>query len=423
MRNTARDLFSTTLLSPQVGISCMTTLQKIRTAQHRIEGYIIRTPLVFSPTFSEMTGARVYLKLETLQKAGSFKVRGATNKILGNLGAARERGVVAGSAGNHAQGVAVAARHLDVPATIVMPEWASLSKQEAARGYGALVIIEGQTLEESVAHAQTLADQGMLFIHPYDDEDVIAGQGTIGLEILDDLPDTSMVVVPVGGGGLIAGIATAVRALSPPCRVIGVQAVACPSAYEALRGGEPACASAGPSLADGIRVAKTGALTLPVIRELVDRVVLVEEDAIADAMLWLIERKKVVAEGAGATPLAALLTGLIPVEPGSTIVLVISGGNIDTPRLGRTLRHALIRQGRILRCSVVLDDHPGTLARFLSVVAEERGNVLHIRHEQGASGLPVDAVRVLVEIETRGRDHAGSITAALERNGYGIQVL
>lgn len=399
----------------------MITLEKIRNAQRRIEEHIIRTPLVFSPTFSEMTGARVYLKLETLQKAGSFKVRGATNKILGNLDTARARGVVAGSAGNHAQGVAVAARRAGVPATIVMPVWASIAKQEAARGYGARIIISGQTLEESVGHAMTLAKEGMLFIHPYDDEDVIAGQGTIGTEILDDLPKTDMIIVPVGGGGLIAGIATAVRALRPSCRIIGVQAAGCPSAYEALRTGDSVCVSPQPSLADGIRVAQTGTLTLPVIRSLVDRIVLADEDAIADAMLWLIERKKVIAEGAGAIPLAALLNGSIPIELGSTIVLVISGGNIDTPRLERTLHHALMRQGRILRCSVVLDDHPGALARFLAIVANGKGNILHIHHEQGAYDLPVDAVRVVVEIETRGKEHSGAIVSALEGAGYPVK--
>jgi threonine dehydratase len=397
------------------------TLEKIRNAQRRIEEHIIRTPLVFSPTFSEMTGARVYLKLETLQKAGSFKVRGATNKILGNLDTARARGVVAGSAGNHAQGVAVAARRAGVPATIVMPEWASIAKQEAARGYGARIIISGQTLEESVGHAMTLAEEGMLFIHPYDDEDVIAGQGTIGTEILDDLPKTDMIIVPVGGGGLIAGIATAVMALRPSCRIIGVQAAGCPSAYEALRTGDSVCVSAQPSLADGIRVAQTGTLTLPVIRSLVDRIVLADEDAIADAMLWLIERKKVIAEGAGATPLAALLNGSIRIEPDSTIVLVISGGNIDSPQLERTIHHALTLRGRIMRCSVVLDDHPGALARFLAIVANEKGNILHIHHEQGAYDLPFDTVRVVVEIETRGKEHIGAIMSALEGAGYPIK--
>ncbi|WAC05170.1 MAG: threonine ammonia-lyase [Methanoregula sp.] len=401
----------------------MITPGAIRDAHARIADHIIRTPLVFSPTFSEMTGARVYLKLETLQKAGSFKVRGATNKILCNLKTSVTHGVVAASAGNHAQGVAVAAHRAGIAATIVMPEWASLAKQEATRGYGAKVIIHGQTLEESVGHAKKLSLQGMLFIHPYDDEEVIAGQGTIGIEILDDLPETDMIIVPVGGGGLIAGIATAVRAQRPAARIIGVQAEGCPSAYDALRSANPTCIPTRPSLADGIRVAQTGTLTLPVIRNLVEKIVIAGEDAIADAMLWLIERKKVVAEGAGAIPLAALLSGSVPVKAESTVVLVISGGNIDSPHLERTIHHALIRRGRIMRCSVVLDDQPGALARFLAAVAQEQGNILHIHHEQGAYDLPVHEVRVTIEIETRGKGHIGSLSRALEQAGYRIRLL
>ena len=411
------------LLTLQARNSIVITLDTIRDAEHRIADHIIRTPLVFSPTFSEMTGARVYLKLETLQKAGSFKVRGATNKILCNLKPSKTHGVIAASAGNHAQGVAVAAHRAGVAATIVMPVWASLAKQEATRGYGATIIMQGQTLEESVARAKLLSLQGMLFIHPYDDEEVIAGQGTIGLEILSDLPETDTIIVPVGGGGLIAGIATAAKALRPDIRIIGVQAEGCPSAYEALRSGEPVCVPVQPSLADGIRVAQTGTLTLPVIRSLVDRIVLTDEDAIADAVLWLIERKKVVAEGAGATPLAALLSGSISPEAGSTVVLVISGGNIDSPHLERTIRHALIRRGRIMRCSVVLEDQPGALALFLATVAKEQGNILHIHHEQGAPDLPVHAVRAEIEIETRGKEHVATLTAALEQAGYRIRLL
>ena len=396
----------------------MVTLASVQEARSRISPHIIRTPLVFSPTFSEMSGARIFLKLETLQKAGSFKVRGATNRILLNLDTATKYGVVAASAGNHAQGVAVAARRTGVAATIVMPVWASLAKQEATKDYGAEIILSGQTLEESVAHARSLADAGMLFIHPYDDEEVIAGQGTIGLEILEDQPETDMVVVPVGGGGLIAGIATAVKGIRPSCKVTGVQASGCPSVYEAIHVGKPVCAIPEPTLADGIRVAQAGSVTLPVIRTLVEQIVLVDEDSIADAMLHLIERKKVVAEGAGATPLAALLGGKLPVVKDSTVVLVISGGNIDAPLLTRTIHHALALRGRILRCSVTVEDKPGTLARLLAVAARERGNILHIHHETGATGIPVQSVRILLEIETRGADHIKSIMAALGNEGY-----
>jgi threonine dehydratase len=400
----------------------MVSLSAVQDAEQRIAGHIIRTPLVYSPTFSGLTGARVYLKLETLQKAGSFKVRGATNKILLNKKKVEGRGVVAASAGNHAQGVAVAAHLAGVPATIVMPVWASIAKQEATRGYGAEVVLAGENLEESIARAKELEQQGRLFVHPFDDPDVIAGQGTIGLEILQDLPETDMIVVPVGGGGLIAGIATAAKELRPSCRIIGVQAAGCPSATEALRIGQPVCVIPQRTLADGIRVAQAGALTLPVIRRLVERIVLVDEDEIADAILWLIERKKVIAEGAGAVPLAALLNGSVPVKPGSTVVLVISGGNIDSPQLERAIRHALVRRGRIMQCSVILDDHPDALARFLSIVAKESGNILHIHHAQGESGLPVHAVRVNLEIETRGREHIDAIRTALESEGYRIEI-
>ena len=398
----------------------MVDIQSVRDAQARIAPHIIRTPLVYSPTFSEMTGAHVYLKLETLQKAGSFKVRGATNKILSNITVAKAHGVVAASAGNHAQGVAVAAGRAGVKATIVMPTWASPAKQEATKGYGARVILSGNTLEESVMHAQSLAHEGMLFIHPYDDEDVIAGQGTIGLEILQDLPQTDQIIIPVGGGGLIAGIATAVKGQRPSCEIIGVQTTACPSVYEAIRVGKPACVVSKPTLADGIRVAQAGGVTLPLILDRVNRIVLVDEDAIADAMLSLIERKKVITEGAGATPLAALLSKSVVPEKGRVVVLVLSGGNIDSPLLERTIRHALLMRGRILLCSIVIEDHPGTLAGLLSVIAQEQGNILHIHHDTG-TGVPMKSVRIRLEIETRGMEHGKSIRSAIERAGYGIE--
>jgi threonine dehydratase len=398
----------------------MVSLADIRHAQELIAPHIIRTPLVHSPTISAMSGAEVYLKLETLQKAGSFKVRGATFKILSCPERCKEHGVVAASAGNHAQGVAIAAQIAGIPATIVMPEWTSVAKQEATRGYGANVIIAGLTLEESIGQAQVIALDGGLFIHPYDDEGVITGQGTIALEILQDLPDADMIVVPVGGGGLIAGIALAAKGLRAGISIIGAQAKACPSAYEALRHAEPVRVDAGRTIADGIRVMQTGTETLPVLRELVDTIALVSEDEIADAMLLLMERKHVIAEGAGATPLAALLNGSIPVRPGSKVVLVISGGNVDSPQLFRILRQSLIRHGRIMRFSVLLDDQPGTLARLLFTIAKERGNILAIQHIQGESDTSAYQARVDLEIETRGMAHADAIKKALGDQGYRI---
>lgn len=400
----------------------MVTLADIRAAQERIAGHIIRTPVVYSPTLSAMTGAFVWFKLEALQKAGSFKVRGAANKILAAGETVRSAGVVAASAGNHAQGVVVAAHAAGVPAVIVMPEWAGISKQEATRGYGAQVIIHGTTLEESIARAERLAAEGRLFIHPFNDEKVIAGQGTIALEILEDLPETDLIVVPVGGGGLIAGIATAAKALRPELSIIGVQASVCPSAEESLQQEHPARVCAGRTIADGIRVAETGSLTFPIISDLVDKIVLTSEDEIADAMLLLMERKHIVAEGAGAAPLAALMNGSIDIRPGSTVVLVISGGNVDSAMLFRIIRQSMARQGRVMRFSVLLDDQPGALARLLAIIAEKRGNILHIHHTLGESNVPVQMARVHFELETRGRDHIQAIKKAVAEMGYEMKI-
>jgi threonine dehydratase len=410
-----------TIITFRIPFSCMVSLADIQAAEMRISPSIIRTPLVYSPTISDITGANIYLKLETLQKAGSFKVRGATNKILTNINAIREQGVVAASAGNHAQGVAVAAYSAGIPATIVMPEWSSLSKQEATRGYGAQVIIHGRSLEESIEKAQEIARTGRVFIHPYDDNEVIAGQGTIALEILADLPDTDMIVVPVGGGGLIAGIAIAAKAENPKIAIIGVQAGECPSAKVAIMQGSPGRIPGGKTIADGIRVAETGKIPLHAIQDHVDDIVLVSEEEIADAMLLLLERKHVVAEGAGAVPLAAVMNGSVDIRPGSNIVLVISGGNVESAQLFRVIRQSLARQGRIMHFSVMLDDQPGTLFRLLNVIAKERGNILHIHHTQGDSDIPILMAKVSIELETRGGEHIESLKKALLDNGYEIQ--
>jgi threonine dehydratase len=400
----------------------MVSLADIEAAKIRISPLIIHTPLVYSPTISEMTGANVYLKLETLQKAGSFKVRGATNKILSTIDTSLKPGVVAASAGNHGQGIAVAARSAGIPATIVMPAWSSLSKQEATRGYGAQVIIHGTSLEESIAKAQEIARKGPLFIHPYDDDAVIAGQGTIALEILDDLPETDMIVVPVGGGGLIAGIATAAKAKNSGILIIGAQAQKCASAVEAIKRGVPSRIRDEETIADGIRVAETGSHTLPIMQHNVDHIVLASEEEIADAMLLLLERKHIVAEGAAAVPLATFMNGSIFVKPGSNVVLVISGGNIESAQLFKVIRWALSRQGRIMHFSVMLDDHPGTLARLLFVIAQEQGNILHIHHSTGEHDLPVLMARVDIDLETRGPDHIMAIKKRLADNGYEIRL-
>jgi threonine dehydratase len=400
----------------------MITLEEIRKAALLIEGSVIRTPLVRSPTFSRMAEAEVYLKLECLQMGGSFKVRGATYKVLKRREEIGSAGVIAASAGNHAQGVALAAKAAGLPATIVMPVWASIGKQEATRGYGAEVILAGESLAESISVAQDMAEDGRCFIHPYDDEDIIAGQGTIGLEILEDLPDPDLVIVPIGGGGLIGGIASAIKAARPETRIVGVQAAACPSALESLRAKERVAVEAKKSIADGISVKQIGETNFPIVRDKVDEVLLAEEEEISSAVLALLERKKVLAEGAGAAPLAALLSSKVVVPKGSKVVLVISGGNLDSPLLERVIRQGLLKNGRIMRFSACIEDVPGSLARLLSLVAERGGNVLAIHHARGGRDLSLFRSRVDLEVETRSFDQIEEIKEALLAAGYEIRV-
>ena len=399
----------------------MISLAAIEKAAEFLRGRVIRTPLVYSPTFSHLTGAEVYLKLENLQETGSFKLRGATVKIHRLREQIGPEGVVAASAGNHAQGVALAAKRAGIKATIVMPESASLPKQEATGAYGGEILLTGQNISECLQQAELLAQQGRILIHPFDDPDIIAGQGTIALELLQDCADLDFVFVPIGGGGLISGIASGIKALRPQARVIGVQAASCPSAHQAFKKGEVTRVEAGRSLADGIAVKEIGKLPFAIMAETVAQVVLVDEDQIAAAMVLLMERKKVLAEGAGAVPLAALLGRTVEVPPGSRVVLVISGGNVDSPLLERVIRQELFRNGRIMRFSVCLEDIPGALARFLSIPARLKGNVLHLYHHRSGRDLPVYLSRVEVELETRGPAHVEEIIGELQRAGYQIQ--
>lgn len=337
----------------------MVSLDDIKKASRVIERMIIRTPLIYSPYFSRQLESEVYFKLENLQKTGSFKIRGATYKIRTHLDRIGPRGVVAASAGNHAQGVALAACHAGIPATIIMPEWASLTKQEATRNYGGKVHLKGQSLAACIQEAKRLADTGMTLIHPYDDPEIIAGQGTIALEILHELSDPDVILAPIGGGGLIAGIATAAKAVRPQTRIIGVQASACPSAYSSRLSGQIMKVEAERTIADGIAVKQPGDITFEIIQKRVDEIVLAEEDQIAYAILKLLERKKILAEGAGAAPLAALLNRSIQVPKGGKAVLVVSGGNIDIPLLDRILRQGLVRD----RCPRKEDRKPYCVRR------------------------------------------------------------
>ncbi len=399
----------------------MITLGDVTAAAERIREHIIRTPLVYSPTFSSMCGVPVFLKLETMQRAGSFKVRGAMNRVLLHQREIGPEGVVTASVGNHAQGVALAAQAAGVPATVVMPEGAPLSKQEATRHYGAKVLIHGKNLQESLEMARQLERQGAMFIHPYDDPEVIAGQGTIALEVHEDLPGADTFIVPVGGGGLISGISIAARSLFPSLQIIGVQAAACPAMYRAFYTGKVEEIGADFSIADGIVVKKPGELTISCVRKNVDSLILVQESEIAEAMRLLLERKKVIAEGAGATPLAALMSGNIPLADRNAVVLIISGGNVDSPLLERILRQGLLQKGRILRISVCIEDVPGSLARLLEAVANKGGNILDIHQVRGGQNLPLFTTRVDLEIETRGGDHGQEIRSYLENEGYGFR--
>jgi len=396
----------------------MLSLKTVQEAAKMIRDTVIRTPLVYSPTFSRIFGAEIWLKLENLQRTGSFKIRGAAHKILLCRDQIGPEGVVAASAGNHAQGVALAARNAGIAATIVMPEWASLSKQEATRGYGGEVILHGRSVGESLEKARELAQQGRMFIHPFDDPDIIAGQGSIGLEIIEDLIDAQMILVPVGGGGLISGTALTAKSLRPDIRIIGVQAAACPSAYASLQNGCVTATGAGDSIADGITVRQTGNLTFEIIRKYVDEIALAEEDHIAAAILMLLERKKTLAEGAGAVPLAALLSGCVKISPGSKVVLVISGGNVDSPLLGRIIRKGLLKNSRIMRIRLQLEDIPGSLSRLLSLIADLRANVLHIFHDRNIRDMPIHMTWVELDAETRGPDHIAEIRTELKSAGY-----
>lgn len=399
----------------------MISLADVQEAAKVLQGKVLRTPLIYSPTISRLTGAEMYLKLENLQMGGSFKIRGATNKIQSHLEQMRSSGVVAASVGNHAQGVALAARAAAVAATIIMPAWASIAKQQATRGYGAEVILQGESLVESIEIARKMASKtGRTFIHPYDDLEVMAGQGTIGLEILEDLHDADYILVPVGGGGLISGIALAAKAIRPTVQIVGVQAAACPSAREAMKAGRPVDLEAEErgSLADAIMVTRVGEAAFPILKMLVDKIVIVNEDQIAAAVLLLLERKRILAEGAGASPLAALLGGSLTIPKASKVVLVISGGNVDSLLLDRIIVAGLRQEGRLMRFSVCLEDVPGSLARLLDMLAGLQANVVHIHHARNERDLALNFSRADLELETRDFEHSKEIEAAVRRAGY-----
>jgi len=398
----------------------VTTVEQART---RLRGTVHQTPLTPSNTFSRMFGCQVFLKLENLQRTGSFKIRGAANKIAQLTAKEKAKGVIAASAGNHAQGVALASSYAGIPCTIVMPKTASLAKIAATQGYGAEVILEGDGFDEAQTYAMEQArEQGRAYIHAFDDEAVIAGQGTIGLELNEQLPELEAIVVPVGGGGLISGIATALKEIKPSVRVIGVQSAAVPGVLENLRRRTIKEVPRNATVADGIAVARPGDLTIPLIKKYVDDVVAVEEEDITQAMVLFLERSKLVVEGAGAVGLAALLSGKLQ-APGKKVVLVLSGGNADTNLLARVIEHGLGHAGRYLTLRVTLSDRPGQLARLLGLLADTGANVLEVSHHRQGIHLALGQAEVEVTLETRDPSHAQEVLAAVKAAGYRAEVV
>jgi threonine dehydratase len=393
----------------------------IEAARHRIRDAVYLSPCAHSRVLSAMTDSQLYLKLENLQMTGSFKERGAVNRLALMPTEQRAAGVVAASAGNHAQALAFVAQRCGVRATIVMPVGTPLIKVSSTRTYGARVVLHGESYDEAAAEARRIAaETGMTLVHPFDDEAVIAGQGTLGLELIELLPDLDAVFAPIGGGGLFGGMGLAIKSLRPDAAVYGVEAALVPSMQRALERGAPVLCAAARTLADGIAVREVGAHTLPLVQRYVDRVVSVEEEDIAQAVLLLLEREKTVAEGAGAAPLAAALHGELPIE-GKRVALVVSGGNIDVNVLSRIIDRGLVKSGRSMRVRVLVPDVPGALARLLSVIAKHQANVLQIHHDRVAARTELGVTSVELVLETRGLEHIVELEQALTAAGAQIQ--
>ena len=382
---------------------------------------IHHTTLTLSHTLSEMTGADIYLKAEHMQRGGSFKVRGATYKISRLSDEQKRAGVIAASAGNHAQGVAIAAAQYHIPCTIVMPENAPLAKVMATQGYGASVELYGATYDDAYQRCLELQQElGATYIHAFDDPDIIAGQGTLGLEMLTDLPDADAIVVPIGGGGLISGIAIAARALKPDITIIGVQAEGAPGCLVSLDKGSLQTLPAITTIADGIAVKRPGALTFSIIKRLVDEIVLVKDEAIIRAVLLLMERNKMLVEGAGAAGLAAMLSGAIQLK-GKKVLVPLTGGNIDINLVGRFIEHALADAGRYFVIHTRLTDRPGELMRMLGIIADMRINVIDVRHQRIMNRLPIMQREETITLETRDRTQCEELLLRLRDAGYIVE--
>jgi len=393
----------------------------VEAARARIAGAIYTSPCVESIPLSELTGAHVYCKLDYLQRTGSFKERGARNALLMLPPARRARGVVAASAGNHAQGLAYHGALLGIPVTVVMPTFAPLVKVSNCRKLGAHVVLHGTDLGAARSHAESIAARDDLtFIHPFDNADVIAGQGTMALEILEQAPDVDAIVVPVGGGGLLAGIGVVVEARKPSVRLVAVEPERAPCLVAALATGHPVTVPLQPTLADGLSVPQIGDRPFEILRRVVDRVVTVDEAAIALAVLRLIELEKSVVEGAGATPLAAFLAGKLDDLKGRNVVLALCGGNIDITMLDRVIEVGLVADGRIARFTVSISDRPGGLARLAELIASSGASIKEIVHDRAFAGPDLSSVRVVCVVETTGHEHVATLRRALADAGVNV---
>ncbi|MBI4043031.1 MAG: threonine ammonia-lyase [Deltaproteobacteria bacterium] len=393
------------------------TADDIRRAAEKISSAVAKTPLKESHHFSKRFGGRVFLKLENLQHTGSFKVRGALNKLLSLKPEECQGGVIAASAGNHAQGVAYQATRLGIKSSIVMPKSSPIVKMNATRDYGAEVILYGESYDEAFAHALEIQQKkGLVFVHPFEDPAIIAGQGSIGLELLEQYGELEQVIVPVGGGGLIAGIATALKAVKPSLRVIGVQAEGAPGMARAFKTGKVELVPVN-TIADGIGVKQPSRRMLELLKGVVDEMVTVSEEAIANAILLLMERAKLVVEGSGAVGLAALLSEKVTTK-GLSSALVISGGNIDFNKISLIIERGLMAEGRLIRFSFLLDDRPGALHHLTAVLAEEGANILEVNHNRLSPLVSMGKARVTLLLETKGKEHVIFLKRVLEEKGF-----
>ena len=400
----------------------MPTLDDIRSARQAIADAIVRTPVVPALALRNRFPAPLHLKLENLQRTGSFKDRGALNRLLALGPEERRRGVVTASAGNHAQAVAYHGARLGIPVQVVMPEHTPLIKVTNTRLLGADVRFHGATLDDAMAEARRLErEESRVLVHAFDDERVIAGQGTIGLELLEQLPEVTAVVVPIGGGGLISGIAIAIKEQRPSVKIFGVEAAAAPSALASRRAGHVVKLESADTLADGIAVKRVGDRTFPLIERYVDEIVSVDENEIAAAIHLLLEYEKVLAEGAGAVPLAALLSGKLPIRADDVAAMVLSGGNIDVNLVERIIARGLVADGRLAMLSVTVPDRPGNLARLTALVAAAGANVLQLSHRRAFADISVRDVEIVMQLETRGPEHVREIVRALEQHGFGVR--